>query len=118
MTNTTTKPVAEKAKNYSAEQEATLKGMPSPITYAQACELGARWGKSHQSVISKIKSMKLDYEKKPVETKKVSGGPTKAELVAIIENNLDADGKLAGLEKSTVQALANLLEAVNAIIPA
>ena len=118
VTNTTKKPDAEKARNYTAEQESHLKGMTSPITYAQACELADEWGKSKQSVISKILSMNLGYEKKPVETKKVSGGPTKAELVQIIENNLDCDGKLTGLEKSTAKALTNLLKAVNALIPA
>lgn len=102
--NTTSKAATEKAKNYSDEQVEILQSF-DVITYAQACEFAEMWGKSNRSVISKIHSLEIPYEKKPVPAKK-QAKITKGELVERIESATGSD--LWGLEKATVRSLVEL----------
>jgi hypothetical protein len=99
---------------YSVKQEAVLReaAKDGPITFARAQELGLELGYSYQSVIAKIKSLELPYERKPVEPKRPKG-MTKADLVKSILARLNQEGlELNGLEKATSQSLSNLLEAL------
>jgi hypothetical protein len=96
--------------NYTTAQEATLKASTTPITYAMAVEFADEFGRSPQSVISKVLSLEIPYECKPKPAKRPKG-KTKAELVAEIAGGLGvAAVTLAGLEKATAGALANLAE--------
>lgn len=106
--NTTAKGKADKAPNYSAEQEQALI-QAAPVTFDQVKAFANEWGKSWQSVLAKVHHLKLDYIAKEKPSKKVSKGDTKKELVAKIETALDAKDMLGGLEKSTASALVNLL---------
>ena len=97
---------------YTEKETAVLLAEETPITYARAGVLAEELGKSHRSVISKIKSLELDYEPKPVAPKRPQG-KTKAELVAEVESHFGAEsGSLAGLEKATGLGLAALLAVV------
>ena len=101
--------VAEKAKNYSAEQEAAIIDA-SPLDLASDKTLGETMGKSYRSVIAKALSLKCEYITKPPPAKKVAA-VTKAELVSAISENLAGIG-LSGLEKATAKSLVDLLAAV------
>ena len=81
------------------------------ITYDAAAALAESLGKSVRSVISKVKSLDLDYEPKPVAPKRPKG-KTKAEMVADIETELNVGISLNGLDKATGQALGRLLESL------
>lgn len=107
--NQTKKAATEKAKNYSDEQVKHLQGMDT-VSYQDAVDLAEEWGKSLRSIISKVISLDLTYIPKPKPEKKIAK-ETKAELVAQIESETGAS--LDGLEKATVKALVNLLEAVS-----
>ena len=98
--------------SYKPEQEAVLSAEAQPITYARAKELADELGKSQGSVISKILSMEIPYTRKPkAAPKKV--GPTKAQLVAEIANEVGVTAEvLQGLDKATAAALHSLLVAV------
>lgn len=99
---------------YTKEQEAVLVKTVEEngkITYEDAVRIGAEIGKSHKSVISKVKSMDLPYECKPTEPKRPKG-LTKKDLVASIQARIGKDVDLNGLEKATSQALGHLLEAL------
>jgi len=101
---------AERAKNYSAEQEQILRDR-SPLDLESAKALADEMGKGYRSIIAKVKSMGLPYVVKKTEPKKVAK-ETKAQLVEKISASLEG-ADLDGLEKSTAQALVNLLQAVN-----
>ena len=110
----TNKAAAEKAKNYSAEQEAALIAA-SPVTFEQAHAFAEEFGKSVKSIVAKIHSLKaqdvdIEYIPKEKPVKRV-GKVTKAELVAKIETALgdDAEGTLAGLVKAPAADLHTLL---------
>jgi len=114
MSNTD-KAVADKAKNYSAEQEAQIIAA-SPFDLAGAKALGEIMGKSYRSVIAKALSLQCDYITKPPPAKKVAA-ITKAELVSAISKNLDGI-HLSGLEKATAKSLVDLLDAVTPTVEA
>jgi hypothetical protein len=112
MSNTD-KAVAEKALNYSAKQVAAIVAA-SPMDFETAGKLGASFDppKSARSVVSKIKSLGLEYITKPVPEKKPAK-VTKAESVSAIESASEVDsGLFSGLEKATVASLVNLLNSL------
>jgi hypothetical protein len=85
MSNTSKARQAEKAKNYSAEQETILQAIAAQagsVSYSKCCELAEEWGKTSRSVISKVFSLGLPYQPKPKPQKRVTKDATKAELVA------------------------------------
>lgn len=99
---------------YSDKETAAVEAVANEngsVTYAQAVELADELGKSPRSVIAKIKQLDLPYVPKPKAAPK-RVGPTKAELVAQVEANLDMEeGALAGLTKATASALGDLVDA-------
>ena len=106
------KPTAEKAKNYSAEQEAAIIAA-SPLNLESAKALAESMGKSYKSVIAKAKSLGLPYNSKPV-AKKRPVSVTKAQLVTLIEQGLElSESALAGLEKAPMSALVALIKATD-----
>ena len=98
------------------ESEMTAKGS---FTYAEAQAYAAENGLSVRSVVSKIKSLGLAYEKKPV-TKSVTGKvETKAEIVAEIAHLLEPNsptGALEGLAKADKSALSVLRKELRALV--
>jgi len=110
--NTETKPT-ETVKNYSDEQMEILR-TESPFDWSRAKELAIDFGKSPQSIVSKVKSMELPYTVKPAPRKKAIQD-TKDELVATIEKRLDR--KLDGLAKANREALLSLINGLDHKIP-
>lgn len=99
---------------YTAKQEAAIVAA-SPVSFEVAKLLGDEFGKSAQSVIAKIHSMKangvaVDYlpKAKPVKRPK---GLTKAQIVQNIANGAGLEvSKLNGLEKAGAGALSALAD--------
>lgn len=114
MSNTDKAQTSDKAKNYSDNQVEQL-FESEPVSYEDCVAFAKEWGKSPRSVIAKVKSLDLEYIPKPKPAKKVSGGPTKAELVEKIESELNCSDYLAGLEKATASALVNLLGTIKIV---
>jgi hypothetical protein len=109
--NNSTKAQAKTAKNYSQEQENFLKSHDS-LSYDDCVTIAESFGKSVQSVVSKVLSMEIPYVPKEKPKKRVSG-KTKAEIVGEIEKKLELEYcKLSGLEKATAQALNNLVNSL------
>lgn len=108
MGKTIDSPKAEKAKNYTAEQEQILTDS-APVSFEDCQQFAVDFGKTPRSVIAKVKQLGLEYIPKAKPSKKVSKGDTKAELVRKIEAELDSADYLGGLEKATASALVNLL---------
>ncbi len=86
----------------------------SPVTYADAADFAETFDKAHRSVISKVKSLEAAgeavYIRKPVPAAKPAK-PTKAELVASIDEALGTD--LSGLVRADADTLTALLDAVS-----
>jgi len=84
----------------------------SAHTYESAAAFASKHNLSTRSVVSKIKSLGLDYRKKEV----VSVSQTrirKADVVAEIAARLSLDSeKLAGLGKADAASLQQLLKAI------
>ena len=97
--------------NYSSSMVTALQSQS--WDYDSASAFASEHNLSVRSVISKIKSLDLDYTPKP---KTVStGGPriSKADLVISIAKALDADAdELAGLAKADGRALSALLMSI------
>lgn len=102
---------AEKAQNYSAEQEAAIVAA-APLNLEKAKALADEFGKSWRSVVAKAVNLGLEYQAKEKPAKRPAK-VTKAELVSAIENATGTDSPLRGLEKATMQSLVTLLGAVS-----
>ena len=92
--------------NYTPEMVAKIEAA-APLNLSVARDLAADFGLSHRSVISKAKSLGVEYVKAAPAAKRPTG-PSKADLVAAIQKATNADD-LDGLEKATARALSNLL---------
>jgi len=90
---------------YTVDQEAALEQAQKPITFADAEQFARDFGKTPRSVISKVKSLGLDYAPRIVLPKRVV---SKADLIAAISAKVPKGTDLTGLEKATVNSLANL----------
>ena len=97
----------EKDVNYTPEMEKVLidAANVAPIDYDRAKELGIELKRNPRSVIAKVKRMKLDYKAKDKPEAKRKG-PTKADIVKIIEAGMDSN--LEGLEKAPVPVLQTI----------
>jgi hypothetical protein len=93
---------------------------PSMISHLQSLDvidltvcraLANDWPVSHQSIISKVKSLGLEYTKQEKIATAKKAGATKADTLKEIESALDC--KLTGLEKATSASLGKLLEIVS-----
>lgn len=102
---------SEKAQNYSKEQEAAIIAA-SPLNLEKAKALADEFGKSWRSVVAKAVNLGVEYQAKEKPAKRPAK-VTKAELVTAIENAAGTDLSLKGLEKATMTALVNLLDAVS-----
>tara|TARA_R100001230_G_C5513632_1_gene53322 strand:- start:68 stop:361 length:294 start_codon:yes stop_codon:yes gene_type:complete len=90
--------------NYTPEMVAKL-GAAQPLNLAKAKEFAADFGLSHRSIISKAKSLGLEYQAatKRVASKRVD--PTKAEYLGAIRKALalpEREGDLTKAELSSV----------------
>lgn len=103
--------------NYTPELEKALRdiaaGNGDVITYAMAQDFAAEHGLKGRSVISKVKSMGIAYEPKPVRTTK-RGEPVvkKAQFVASIQTALGvAVPSLLKMSKADLETLCAAVEA-------
>ena len=95
---------------YTEMQEQALRDAPKPITFENAVEFAREFGKTPRSVISKVKSLELDYAPRVVAPKRVV---LKSDLIAEIVAKLGAEeGAFNGLEKATTRALTNVVKAL------
>ena len=92
--------------NYTPEMVAKIEAA-APLNLSVAKDLAADFGLSHRSVISKAKSLGVEYVKAAPAAKRATGA-SKSDLVAAIQKATNAD-ELDGLEKATARALSNLL---------
>lgn len=84
----------------------------SAHTYQTAGEFASKHNLSVRSVVSKIKSLGLAYERKPVPTK-MEVRIRKADVVRVIATKLGLeDEALSGLGKADMGALQKLLQAI------
>ena len=85
----------------------------SAHTYESATQFAAKHGLSVRSVVSKIKSLGLAYERKPVPTKTGVVRVRKADVVRVIATKLGLeDEALSGLGKADMGALQELLRVI------
>lgn len=81
--------------------------------YASASAFAEKHNLSPRSVISKIKSLGLPYERKPVPTKMEVKRVRKADVVRVIESKLGLDAEaLSGLGKADMGALQKILQVI------
>lgn len=111
---TVPKAAAEKAKNYSAEQEQIIRDS-APLNLEKAKVIAEQIGKSYRSVISKAQSMEVVYEAKKPERKRINN-VTKTDMVKAIQCRLN-DADLFGLEKATAKSLNQLAHALDVCLP-
>ena len=85
----------------------------SAHTYESATQFAAKHGLSVRSVVGKIKSLGLEYTKKPVPTKSGVVRVRKADVVRVIATKLGLeDEALSGLGKADMGALQELLRVI------
>jgi hypothetical protein len=105
------KTASVKAVNYTPEMEAVLVAA-APFDLELAKKIGQEIGRSHRSVISKVKSLGLEYVAKKPEPKRITP-ETKADIVNQLEYDLCVEkGGLKDLAKATTAALVSLREAI------
>ena len=100
----------ETMSNYTPEMIAKIEAA-APLNLSVARDLAADFRLSHYSVISKAKSLGVDYIKAAPAAKRPTGA-SKSDLVAAIQKATNADD-LDGLEKATAHALSNLLASLS-----
>jgi len=101
-----------KTVNYTPDQEAALKAFDGVFNSDICRTFADDFGKSHRSVISKVKSLNLPYELKAKPAAK-KAAPTKAAVVLEIESALHADaGSLEPLAKAPMLTLVTLRDYV------
>jgi len=81
-----------------------------PLNLEKAQSFSAEWGVSYRSIIAKVLSLGLTYEKKAVISSS-SDRPTKADLVREIERSLQGES-LDGLQGASMRSLQNLLMSI------
>ena len=98
--------------NYSTSMVAALQSQS--WDYDSASAFASEHNLSVRSVISKIKSLELDYTPKPKTVSTSGPRVVKADIVSAIAKALDADpDSLAGLAKADGRALNALLMAIS-----
>jgi transposase len=81
-----------------------------PLNLEKAQTFSAEWGVSYRSIIAKVLSLGLTYEKKAVRASS-SDRPTKADIVREIERSLQGEN-LDGLQGASMRSLQNLLMSI------
>jgi len=98
--------------NYSTSMVTALQSQA--WDYESASAFASEHNLSVRSVISKIKSLELDYTPKPKTVSTSGPRVAKADIVSAIAKALDADpDSIAGLAKADARALSALLMAIN-----
>ena len=88
------------------DRETAIVVSAAPLTYETAVALAEKLGKSTRSVISKAKSLGLDYTPKaPVTTASAKRGPTKAQIMADIRSALALPEREGDLTKDELVKL-------------
>ena len=90
--------------NYTAEMVARIK-TAAPMNLDKAKALASDFGLSHRSVISKAKSLGVEYIAQPKRVASKRVGPTKADTLQAIRKGLalaDREGDLTKAELETV----------------
>ena len=81
-----------------------------PLNLEKAQTFSAEWGVSYRSIIAKVLSLGLTYEKKAVVSSS-SDRPTKADLVREIERSLQGES-LDGLQGASMRSLQALIMSI------
>lgn len=98
--------------NYTESMVATLLSTPA-WNYEQAVNYAAENNLTARSVISKIKSLGLEYTPKQKAATKTGDTLRKSDIVAAFASEINADAdKLSGLAKADKAALNALISAV------
>ena len=92
--------------NYTPEMVKAIEDA-QPLNLEKAKALGETLGRSYRSIIAKAKSEGFEYVSAPAPAKKAKG-PTKLEVVAMIQDNTGLN--LEGLEKAPAAVLSRLLD--------
>jgi hypothetical protein len=88
------------------DRETAIVVSAAPLTYETAVALAEKLNKSTRSVISKAKSLGLDYTPKaPVTTASAKRGPTKAQIMADIRSALALPEREGDLTKDELVKL-------------
>jgi len=82
----------------------------APLNLEKAHALSAELGVSYRSIISKAKSLGIEYVKAQAPARKRTG-PSKADICSAIEQAMGMS--LPGLDKAPTATLGLILEAVN-----
>ena len=90
--------------NYTEKMVATLRDS-QPLNLAKAKDLAADFGLSHRSVISKAKSLGLDYVAAPKRGASKAIGSTKAETLAAIRKALALPAREGDLTKAELESV-------------
>lgn len=82
----------------------------APFNYDKAQIFAGRYNVSVRSVISKVKSLGLDYvAKAPAAKKAVDNGPTKAQVLSEIRAKLALPNREGDLTKAELEAILSSL---------
>ena len=81
-----------------------------PLNLEKAQSFSHAWGVSYRSIIAKVLSLGLTYEKKAIFSS--SSKPTKKDLVREIEQSLQGES-LVGLEGASMRSLNALLMSIS-----
>ena len=90
--------------NYTEKMVATLRDA-QPLNLAKAKDLAADFGLSHRSVISKAKSLGLEYVAAPKRVASKANGSTKAETLAAIRKALALPAREGDLTKAELESV-------------
>ena len=90
--------------NYTEKMVAILRDS-QPLNLAKAKDLAADFGLSHRSVISKAKSLGLEYEAAPKRVASKANGSTKAETLAAIRKALALPAREGDLTKAELESV-------------
>ena len=90
--------------NYTEKMVATLRDS-QPLNLAKAKDLAADFGLSHRSVISKAKSLGLEYVAAPKRAASKANASTKAETLAAIRKALALPAREGDLTKAELESV-------------
>ena len=90
--------------NYTEKMVAELRAA-TPLNLEKAKAFASDWGLSHRSIISKAKSLGLDYESQPKRVASKRVGPTKADLLDGIRKALTLPDREGDLTKAELESV-------------
>lgn len=91
--------------SYTATETAAVLAA-GPLTFEGAIALGQKLGKTHRSIISKAKSLGVEYTPKMKPARKaVAAGPTKVQILGNIRSKLGLPDREGDLTKTELQEI-------------